>query len=121
MRYRDHKRNKKRSSGCSFGAVKLSEHMESGDKADEAEAHDEDDGRRDLESRRIIGVETEHIRARSSASYRAGSASRGTGDATAAHPGGRSCRASRGHDAWTRGRGGGGCLRLRGSSSHESE
>lgn len=93
----------------------------SGDEADETEAHDKDGGRRDLESRCIIDVEMEHIRARFSASYRARSASGRTDDVTPTHPGGGSGRVVYGHDAWARDRGGGGCLCLIRGLSHEFE
>lgn len=35
--------------------------MKSRDEADEAEAHDENDRRRDLQSRSIVGVEPQHV------------------------------------------------------------
>ena len=37
--------------------------MERGDEADEAEAHDEHDGRRDLQAGSVVGVEPQHVAA----------------------------------------------------------
>lgn len=46
---------------ASFGAVELAEDVESGNKADEADAHDEHGGGSDLEAGRFIGVESQHV------------------------------------------------------------
>lgn len=92
--------------------------MERGDESDEAKAHDEDHGGRDLEAGSVVGVEPQHV----AASGAGGGSGRGGAvsgaETTTAHAGGGGSGAARSHDARSRG-GGGSCgLRLRSASRH---
>lgn len=106
-------------SATSFVAINLAEDVESSDEADEAETHNEDDGRRDLESRSVVGVESQHIASAAAATVSAGWSSATGSNTSATHPcsGGR--RPPRSH-ADRAGPGGGGRrrLRLRRASRH---
>lgn len=51
--------------------VELPEDVKSGNEPDKAEAHEEDDGGRDLQPGSIISVESEHVCASSGAADRA--------------------------------------------------
>lgn len=85
--------------GARSGAIKLAEDMKSRDEADEAEAHNKHDGRRDLQSRSIVGVESQHVASgtRSTAERsRAWSSSGSSRNPTAAH----SCSGG-GGSAWS--------------------
>lgn len=60
--------NSERSSNaltCAFssgpGGIKLPHHVKHGHESDEHEAHDEHDRRGDLQSRRVVGVEAQHV------------------------------------------------------------
>lgn len=44
-------------------AIELTKDVEAGDEADEAEAHDEDNGGRNLQAWSIVSVESEHVSA----------------------------------------------------------
>ena len=108
------------SSGAGSESVELAEDVEGGDEADEAEAHDEDDGGANLEPRRVVRVEPEHVAASSAAeSTGATGATSGSADPPPPHPGRRGGRAARGR-ADGSGPGGGGrrCLGLRCASCH---
>ena len=59
-------------SATSFVAINLAEDVESSDEADEAETHNEDDGRRHLQSRSVVGVESQHIASAAAATVSAG-------------------------------------------------
>lgn len=80
-------RNRKRSfffirvvrSGTNLAAIKLAKDMESSDKANEAETYHQDYRGRDLQARRIIGVESKHVAARGSDSATATTAGGGSG------------------------------------------
>lgn len=56
---------------ASSGAVELAKDVESGDEGDEADAHDENSGGSDLQARRFIRAEPEHVAPRSGATSRA--------------------------------------------------
>ena len=99
-------------------AVELAEHVERGDEADEAEAHDEHHRRRDLEAGGVVGVEPQHIASAGAgaAADRGGAGS--SAEAATAHAGSGGSGAARSHHARSRG-GVGRCgLRLRGASRH---
>ncbi|GFZ13154.1 preprotein translocase Sec, Sec61-beta subunit protein [Actinidia rufa] len=51
----------KSSTGTGFVAVELTEDVESGEEADEGEAHYEDHGEADLRPRSVIRVEPQHV------------------------------------------------------------
>lgn len=68
--------------------VELAEHVEGGDEADEAEAHDEHDGGGDLQAWSVVGVEPEHVvsgaRA-AAAAHASGAGAAASAETTAAH------------------------------------
>lgn len=86
--------------GPGFDAVELADDVEDGDEADEAEAHDEDDGGADLQARRVVRVEAKHIAAGPAAS-KAGRADGGRGatQPPSTHPGGGGGGATGGDEA----------------------
>lgn len=112
----DYSRTRTTGLGSVFEAVKFADDVEGGDESDEAEAHDQNHGGADLQPRRVVGVEPEHIAA--AAAAQAGGAGVGRrGPAyqpPTTHTGGRRRRAARGHGAAA----GGGRLRLGGASRH---
>lgn len=106
-------------SSITWSQVKLTDDVECGDEADETDAHDENDGRRDLQARGVIRVEAEHVDTRARAAAGPGGSGRSgrSAGSAAAHPGRRSCWTARSHDSgpWGRGRR---CLRLWCASRH---
>lgn len=103
-------------------AIELTKDVEAGDEADEAEAHDEDNGGRNLQAWSIVSVESEHVSAAAwSAAYES---SRGSGrsgaDTAAAEASSRRRGAARSDDARSGSRGGCG-LGLRSASGHRFE
>lgn len=108
-----------RTSGLGSGieAVKFADDVEGGDESDEAEAHDQNHGGADLQPRRIVGVEPEHVAVAAAAAQPGGAGVGRRGPASqppTAHTGGRRRRPARGHGAAA----GGGRLRLGGASRH---
>ena len=86
-------------SGTNLAAIKLAKDMESSDKANEAETDHQNYCGRDLQARRIIGVESKHVSARASDCATAATAGGGSGgyDAAATHPRSGGSRAARSH------------------------
>lgn len=103
--------------------VELTEHVKSGDEADEAEAHHEHHRRRDLEAGSVVGVKPQHVASGAGSTPNSGGAvsSGSSADTTASHAGGGSSGSAGSHDS--RSRGGGGCcgLRLRCASRHDAQ
>lgn len=100
-------------------AIELTKDVEAGDKADEDDAHDEDDGGRNLHARSIVGVEPQHV---SAAAWSAADDSSRAGGRSGAEPATADarrccCRAARSDDAGPGGGGGRG-LGLRSTSGH---
>lgn len=90
----------KSGSSTRFVAVELAEDVESGDEADEAQAHDEDDGGSDLQARSVVGVEPQHVASVSGTATSAAEATgAGGGGAATAHAGCGGGRTARGHAA----------------------
>lgn len=75
----DSRRSRVVRSGTNLAAIKLAKDMESSDKANEAETYHQDYRGRDLQARRIIGVESKHVAARGSDSATATTAGGGSG------------------------------------------
>lgn len=100
-------------------AVELAKHVESRNESDEAQAHHQHHGWRNLQPWGFIRVKPQHVgatsRSTSNSSSSSARAASCTGHATAAHASGGSSRATWSHDSWARGGGGGRCggLRLR--------
>ncbi|GKV11374.1 hypothetical protein SLEP1_g22638 [Rubroshorea leprosula] len=51
-------------SGSRFGVIELAKNKKNGDKADEAETHDKDNGGRGLQAGGIINIKAQHVTAR---------------------------------------------------------
>lgn len=104
-----------------FRAVELAEYVESGDKSDEADAHDEHSCWSDLQAGRFIRVESEHITPRSGAAAADTSgAVWSASEPTATHAGCCRRRSAGGHHSRTWGCRGS-WLRLRCASRHGLE
>nr|DAD26135.1 TPA_asm: hypothetical protein HUJ06_027602 [Nelumbo nucifera] len=87
--------NLESSSGTRSVAVELTKDVESGDEADEAEAHHEDDGGSYLQARGVVSIEPQHVASAPASAKPAGAASRSTSEPPAPHPcrcGSRSAR-----------------------------
>lgn len=99
-------RNQKSSSASVSIAVEFAEDVESRDKADEAEAHDEHDGRTDLQARGVVGIEPEHVATRTGPpGYTAWATGVTSTESTATHSGSGGGGTAGSHD--TRAGGGG--------------
>ncbi|KAJ6715779.1 hypothetical protein OIU74_008507 [Salix koriyanagi] len=90
-------------SGTNLAAIKLAKDMESSDKANEAETDHQNYCGRDLQARRIIGVESEYVAARASGYATATTAGGGSGgyDAATTHPSSGGSGAARSRDSST--------------------
>lgn len=73
-------------------AVKLPKHVKKGYECDEHNAHEQHDGRGDLQSRRVVGVEAQHVVAVSAPERAAATATTTAGGRGASPPQARTAR-----------------------------